>query len=35
MTKRGHEGLLENGGVQWMTASRGVIHLRSRSRKRA
>ena len=22
----GHEGLLENGGVQWMTAGRGVIH---------
>ena len=22
----GHEGLLENGGVQWMTAARGVIH---------
>jgi redox-sensitive bicupin YhaK (pirin superfamily) len=21
-----HEGLLENGGVQWMTAGRGVIH---------
>lgn len=21
-----HEGLLENGGVQWMTAARGVIH---------
>ncbi|PIV72117.1 MAG: hypothetical protein COW56_11015 [Rhodocyclales bacterium CG17_big_fil_post_rev_8_21_14_2_50_68_7] len=22
----GHEGLIENGGVQWMTAGRGVIH---------
>ncbi|MDE2594180.1 MAG: pirin family protein [Burkholderiales bacterium] len=22
----GHEGLLENGGVQWMTAGRGVVH---------
>jgi quercetin 2,3-dioxygenase len=22
----GHEGLVENGGVQWMTAGRGVIH---------
>lgn len=22
----GHEGLLENGGIQWMTAGRGVIH---------
>jgi redox-sensitive bicupin YhaK (pirin superfamily) len=22
----GHEGLLENGGVQWMTTGRGVIH---------
>ena len=22
----GHEGLLRNGGVQWMTAGRGVIH---------
>jgi hypothetical protein len=22
----GHEGLLENGGLQWMTAGRGVIH---------
>jgi redox-sensitive bicupin YhaK (pirin superfamily) len=22
----GHEGLLENGGVQWMTAGRGLIH---------
>ena len=22
----GHEGLLENGGVQWMAAGRGVIH---------
>ncbi len=22
----GNEGLLENGGVQWMTAARGVIH---------
>ena len=22
----GHEGLLENGGVQWMTAGKGVIH---------
>jgi redox-sensitive bicupin YhaK (pirin superfamily) len=22
----GNEGLLENGGVQWMTAGRGVIH---------
>jgi hypothetical protein len=22
----GHEGLLENGAVQWMTAGRGVIH---------
>lgn len=22
----GHAGLLENGGVQWMTAGRGVIH---------
>jgi len=22
----GHEGLLDNGGVQWMTAGRGLIH---------
>jgi quercetin 2,3-dioxygenase len=22
----GHEGLLQNGGVQWMSAARGVIH---------
>lgn len=22
----GHEGLLQNGGVQWMTAGRGVLH---------
>ncbi|SDD27418.1 hypothetical protein SAMN05444679_10968 [Variovorax sp. CF079] len=22
----GHEGLLENGGVQWMTAGRGLVH---------
>ena len=22
----GHEGLLQNGGVQWMTAGQGVIH---------
>jgi quercetin 2,3-dioxygenase len=22
----GHEGILENGGVQWMTAGRGVVH---------
>ncbi|OYY66093.1 MAG: hypothetical protein B7Y51_02085 [Burkholderiales bacterium 28-67-8] len=22
----GHEGLLDNGGMQWMTAGRGVIH---------
>ncbi len=22
----GHEGLLESGGIQWMTAGRGVIH---------
>ena len=22
----GHQGLLENGGVQWMTAGRGVVH---------
>ncbi|MBV8124269.1 MAG: pirin family protein, partial [Paucibacter sp.] len=22
----GNEGLLDNGGVQWMTAGRGVIH---------
>ena len=22
----GHEGLLQNGGVQWMTAGKGVIH---------
>lgn len=22
----GHEGLLENGGVQWMTAGKGVVH---------
>jgi quercetin 2,3-dioxygenase len=22
----GHEGLLQNGGVQWMTAAKGVIH---------
>jgi redox-sensitive bicupin YhaK (pirin superfamily) len=22
----GHEGMLENGGVQWMTAGKGVIH---------
>ena len=23
---QGNEGLLENGGVQWMTAGRGLIH---------
>lgn len=23
---RGHEGVIEEGGVQWMTAGRGVIH---------
>jgi quercetin 2,3-dioxygenase len=23
---QGHEGLLENGGIQWMTAGRGLIH---------
>jgi redox-sensitive bicupin YhaK (pirin superfamily) len=23
---RGHEGLLETGGVQWMTAGRGIVH---------
>ena len=23
---RGHEGLLESGGVQWMTAGRGLTH---------
>jgi redox-sensitive bicupin YhaK (pirin superfamily) len=23
---QGHEGLLQNGGVQWMTAGRGLIH---------
>lgn len=22
----GHEGLLQNGGVQWMTARRGIVH---------
>ena len=22
----GHEGLLQNGGMQWMTAGRGVVH---------
>lgn len=22
----GHEGMLQNGGVQWMTAGRGIIH---------
>src|SRR3978361_146998 len=22
----GHEGLITNGGVQWMTAGRGVVH---------
>ncbi len=22
----GHEGLLQNGGIQWMTAGRGVVH---------
>ncbi len=22
----GHQGLLENGGVQWMTAGRGIVH---------
>jgi redox-sensitive bicupin YhaK (pirin superfamily) len=22
----GHEGLLQNGGVQWMTAGRGIVH---------
>jgi redox-sensitive bicupin YhaK (pirin superfamily) len=22
----GHEGLLQNGGVQWMTAGRGLVH---------
>lgn len=31
----GHEGLLQNGGVQWMTAGKGVSTPRSRSRKRA
>src|SRR5258705_13365413 len=24
--KFGHEGLLQNGGVQWMTAGRGIVH---------
>ena len=24
--RAGHEGLLQNGGVQWMTAGRGVVH---------
>ncbi|MBC7204302.1 MAG: pirin family protein, partial [Pusillimonas sp.] len=23
---RGNEGILQNGGVQWMTAGRGIIH---------
>lgn len=23
---KGHEGLLQNGGVQWMTAGRGIVH---------
>ncbi|WBY00028.1 pirin family protein [Ramlibacter tataouinensis] len=23
---QGHEGLLQNGGVQWMTAGRGLVH---------
>ncbi len=23
---RGHEGVIETGGVQWMTAGRGLIH---------
>jgi redox-sensitive bicupin YhaK (pirin superfamily) len=23
---KGHQGLLQNGGVQWMTAGRGIIH---------
>ncbi len=31
----GNEGLLTNGGVQWMTAGRGVIHSKCRSRKKA
>jgi len=22
----GHEGLLETGGMQWMTAGRGLVH---------
>jgi redox-sensitive bicupin YhaK (pirin superfamily) len=22
----GHEGLLQNGGIQWMTAGRGIVH---------
>ncbi len=24
--RAGHQGLLENGGVQWMTAGRGLVH---------
>ena len=31
----GGEGLLENGGVQWMTAARGSFTRKCRSRKRA
>ncbi len=26
LSSAGHEGLLQQGGVQWMTAGRGVIH---------
>ena len=29
----GHEGLLENGGVQWMTAGRGLVHSEMPERK--
>lgn len=31
----GHEGLLQHGGVQWMTAGSGVVHLKCRNRKMA
>jgi len=31
----GHEGLLESGGVQWMTAGRGVITVNCPSRPKA
>lgn len=31
----GHEGVIEPGGIQWMTAARGIIHSELRSRNTA